>query len=104
MDTSALLGRDSVSKRVSHFSSQRVISFLWEEMQDQNSPIGRHFAKVDQSFQLDNDVTAYVYKRVSNFEQSDYQYVANYYNEFYPDASKLFYGRILAAANNSASN
>lgn len=77
--------------------TQEVITFLWQEIHDQDSPVGRHFVKLGRSFKLDDGVTAFVYKKTSDFELTDFEYVADYYHELYPDADELFSNRILAA-------
>jgi hypothetical protein len=76
--------------------TQEVVRFLCEEVQNRNSPVGRHFVKLDRSFKLDNGVTAYVYEKVSDFEKSDYQYLANYYTKKYPGKNAMFADRIWA--------
>lgn len=76
--------------------TQEVVRFLCEEVQNQSSPVGRHFVKLDRSFKLDGGVTAYVYEKVSDFEKSDYQYLANYYSKKYPGKDAMFADRIWA--------
>ena len=80
--------------------TQEVVRFLCEEIQNPESPVGRHFNKMNQSYLLDNDVTAYIYEKVSDFETSDYQYLADYYDEYYPGMDELFSTRICKAAEN----
>ncbi len=78
--------------------TQEVVRFPWAEVQNQNSPIGRHFSKMQQSFALDCHVTAYIYEKTSDFELSDYEYLADYYNHYYPGMNQLFSDRILKMA------
>lgn len=78
--------------------TQEVVRFLCEEIQNPDSPLGRHFNKMDQSYLLDNNVTAYIYEKVSEFETSDYQYLADYYDKYYPGMDELFSARIWKAA------
>lgn len=78
--------------------TQEVVRFLCEEVQNPDSPVGRHFRRMDQSYPLDNDVTAYVYEKISNFETSDYQYLADYYDNYYPGMGEMFSDRIWRAA------
>ncbi len=81
--------------------TQEVVRFPWAEIQNPNSPIGRHFIKLEQSFSLDHHVTAYIYEKISDFELSDYEYLADYYDQYYPNMNKLFSDRILKAAKQS---
>lgn len=78
--------------------TQEVVRFLSEEIKKSDSPIGRHFEKLDRSYLLDNNVTAYIYKKISDFETSDYQYLANYYDSYYPGMEEMFSDRIWEAA------
>ena len=78
--------------------TQEVVRFLSEEIKKSDSPIGRHFEKLDRSYLLDDNVTAYIYKKISDFETSDYQYLANYYDSYYPGMEEMFSDRIWEAA------
>ena len=82
-------------------NTQQVVSFLAQEVSNPNSPIGRHY-QATQSFELDNDVTATVYLRLTPFEESDYQYLADYYTSIYPDYPELFADRIWSVFNDSS--
>ncbi len=78
--------------------SQEVVRFLCEEIRKSESPIGRHFKKINKSFPLDNNVTAYIYEKISGFDSSDYEYLADYYDRYYPEHEELFSARIRKAA------
>ena len=80
--------------------TQEVVRFLCEEIQKEASPIGRHFVRMEQSYNLDNNVTAYIYEKISDFETADYQYMAAYYDNYYPGMEDLFSNRIWNAAGN----
>lgn len=82
-------------------NTQEVVSFLAQEVSNPNSPIGRHY-QATRSFELDNDVTATVYLRLTPFEESDYQYLADYYTSIYPDYPELFADRIWSVFNDSS--
>lgn len=82
-------------------NTQEVVSFLAQEVSNPNSPIGRHY-QATRSFELDNDVTATVYIRLTPFEESDYQYLADYYTSIYPDYPELFADRIWSVFNDSS--
>ena len=77
--------------------TQEVVRFLSEEIKKSDSPIGRHFEKLDCSYSLDDNVTAYIYKKISDFEKADYQYLANYYDNYYPGMEEMFSDRIWEA-------
>ena len=55
---------------------------------------------MEQSYNLDNNVTAYIYEKISDFETADYQYMAAYYDNYYPGMEDLFSNRIWNAAGN----
>ena len=74
--------------------TQEVVRFLCEEIKRHDSPIGRHFKKLNQSFPLDNNVTVSIYEKESSFEAADYEYLADYYDRHYPGHEDLFSARI----------
>jgi len=75
--------------------TQEAVRFPNQEVQNADSPIGRHFRKLPGSFVLDNDVKAYIYQKTSDFERSDLQYLADYYSKLYPGKDGLFTDVIL---------
>lgn len=89
-----IIGTDPVQLHLKE-GSQEVVRFLNEEVKNESSPIGKHFKKIDTSFKLDNNVTAYVYEKVGEFEDEDLQYIADYYSNLYPGKEALFADRIL---------
>lgn len=77
--------------------TQEVVRFLAQEIQDQSSPIGRHFHR-ESSFALDSEVTAIVYVKDSEFDRTDLQYLSDYYSSRYPGQETIFSDRILQGA------
>lgn len=75
--------------------SQEVVRFLAQEVMKQNSPIGRHFDKLDEVFHLDNSVKAYIYVKQSDFEEDDLLYLVDYFSKCYPNKNSMFRDRIL---------
>lgn len=74
--------------------TQEVISFHNQEVMNPDSPIGRHFKKLNNEFTLDNGVKVYVYEKQSEFEDSDLHYIADYFTKLYPGREKIFADRI----------
>lgn len=89
-----IIGTDPVQLHLKE-GSQEVVRFLNEEVKNESSPIGKHFKKLDASFKLGNNVTAYVYEKVGEFEDEDLRYIADYYSNLYPGKEALFANRIL---------
>lgn len=77
--------------------TQEVVRYLSEQVTDPSSPIGRHFTVAPVSFQLDDGVTAHVYVKQSEFEESDLQSLADYFTGYYPGYELLFANRIFGA-------
>lgn len=75
--------------------TQEVVRFLDEEVKNQKSPVGKHFTKKSEGFNLDDGVTAYVYEKISEFEEFDLEYIAEHYTNYYPGKEELFEDRIL---------
>lgn len=75
--------------------SQEVVTYLVDQVADHQSYLGRHFEQLPVSFALDNDVTAYVYHKMSAFTPTDLAKLSAYYMNLYPAASELFAARIL---------
>jgi hypothetical protein len=75
--------------------TQEVVRFLASEVMDPTSCIGRHFQQQPETFQLDEGVTVYIYFKTSPFEESDLQYMADYFSDYYPGHEDIFAQRIL---------
>lgn len=76
--------------------TQEVVRYLAEQVMDPSSPVGRHFEKLDQVFLLDNGVNVYLYKKTSDFERSDLESIAAYFDTLYPEQKEMFSDRILS--------
>ena len=102
--------------------TQEVVRYLATEVQDADSPIGRHFQKDTREFALDPSVEtlpadfhiryrlfkdayddmfqrgmrAIIYRKVSEFTEDDLQSLADYYTDIYPGQEKIFADRILS--------
>ncbi len=74
--------------------TQEVVRFLCQEVSDMASPIGKHYEKLNQTFVLDNNVSVYIYMKTSDYDIADYQYLADYYDNYYPGNKELFSSRI----------
>lgn len=74
-------------------SGQEVVRYPAELIQDETSYMGRHFQEV-RRFELDGGVTAKVYRKASNWEQSDLEQMKEYFNGLYPGHEDIFGGRI----------
>lgn len=75
--------------------TQEVVRYLSQEVKDPSSPIGRHFIKDSTTFSLDDGVVVYIYKKTSDFDRADLQYLADYFTDYYPGNEKIFADRIL---------
>lgn len=99
--------------------TQEVVSYLADEVQKPDSPIGRHFQKDEQEFSLnggrklfsyherrgffESDADVFdegkqvrIYRKVSDFTQEDLQAIADYYAKRYPGQENLFSDRIFS--------
>lgn len=78
-----------------HLSSgQEVVRYPAELIQDEMSYMGRHFQEI-RRFELDGGITAKVYRKVSDWEQSDLEQMREYFDGLYPGHEDIFGGRIL---------
>lgn len=77
--------------------SQEVVRFLAQEVMDEDSPIGRHFEVNEQTFSLDDGVEVLIYEKISEFTTDDLQFVADYFDAYYPGYEQLFSQRILTS-------
>lgn len=75
--------------------TQEVVRFLSQEVTNPNSPIGRHFMEDPTTFTLDSGVVVHIYIKKSGFEESDLQYLADYFTDYYPGEETIFADRIL---------
>lgn len=74
-------------------TGQEVVSYLSAGIQDQTSFIGRHFEEINR-FELDNEVIGKVYRKISDWEESDLEQLRSYYGNLYPEHKELFIDRI----------
>lgn len=74
-------------------SGQEVVRYPAEMIQDESSYIGQHFIEISQ-FELDEGVTAKVYYKASDWDQSDLEQMKDYFNGLYPGHEDIFGGRI----------
>lgn len=72
--------------------TQHVITELWNEMENPNSTIGKHFEKI-QTFTLEENVYVNIYKKKFDFSKDDILYLQNVYDKLYPDYKELFFDR-----------
>lgn len=74
-----------------------VTKFLTEELLDRTGPVGKHYELIGE-YELNYKYhsKAQVYLKISNYEESDYEYLMNYYDKLYPDHKDLFSERIKA--------
>ena len=89
------LDADFVVTIDSETSNQHVIKFLSDEVMNTDSPIGRHFQKMDKYFVLDRGVKVFIYSRESEFTREDREYMAEYFTNLYPGYKPIFADRIL---------
>ena len=93
--------------------TQEVVRFLAEEIQNPDSPVGRHFVKEGRAFLLDDNIRgpvgsyfvkekkgsgmrAYIYRKTNDFTNDDLAYIANYFDTRYPGKRDIFGDRILS--------
>lgn len=76
-----------------HLAGQEVVRYPAELIQDEMSYMGRHFQEV-RRFDLDGGVTAKVYHKVSDWEQSDLEQMREYFDSLYPGYENIFGERI----------
>lgn len=76
---------------------QRIIKFLNEAMNSE-SEISNNFELV-RSYDIDMGVTAYLYKKVRDFNDSDYEWLINSFNQWYADYPELFQEHIKNVQN-----
>ena len=74
-------------------SGQEVVSYLATQVNDPMSSIGNHFELLD-TYELDNGITACIYKKTSAFTENDLQEIRDYFSALYPDNPELFADRI----------
>lgn len=74
-------------------SGQEVVKFISKEITDSESNVGKHYRMIN-SFQLDNNVVAYVYEKISEYSEDDLRYICDYFAKLYPGYEELFAERI----------
>lgn len=77
--------------------TQEVVRYLAEQIMDSISPVGRHFEQLDQTYTLDQGVRVLIFRKVSDFEQSDLESLDAYFDARYPDQKEMFHDRILGS-------
>lgn len=73
-------------------TNEKVVCELSRLIHDGSSYLGRHYARAV-SFDLDNGVTAEVFKRISPIEDDDVNQLEKYFDEAYPQWPELFKDR-----------
>ena len=79
--------------------SQQIITYLGEQIQDNNSYLGRHYEKDTKEFQITNGITVKIYYRTSELTADDYDKIRDYYDSLYPEQTTIFRDRIEEAKN-----
>lgn len=74
-------------------SGQEVVKYLAENINNKNTYLGKHYQQID-NVQLDEGYVAIIYKKVSDFNSSDYDKLIDYYDSLYPTHKNLFKERI----------
>ncbi len=72
---------------------QEVIIYLNESVINSDSYIGQHY-KLIKTFDLDNNVKALIYEKISEYTQEDLDQIKQHYTELYPNHNELFADRI----------
>lgn len=77
--------------------NEGVMVYLREELENPDSPIGRHYELMDEfPLSYHYDSTVRVWRKISDFEQSDFEYLIAYYDKEFSDYPELFSDRIRA--------
>lgn len=71
---------------------QEVIRYLSDNIRDKTSYIGKHYTPL-KSFSLDENVTAIVYEKKSEYSKEDIIKVRDFYDSLYPEYPELFKDR-----------
>lgn len=74
--------------------TQKIITYLAEQVLDSDSLIGSHYEIVEE-YLLDNNVKAKLYRRVASFGRDVYEQLFNYFTSAYPDYPELFADRLV---------
>ena len=72
---------------------QRTVVMLNEEIL-YGGPLAEHFRQIG-SYALDNGVTAYLYERITAFEEEDIIYIRQMFDQYYGDFPEIFHDRIV---------
>ncbi len=80
-------------------SGQEVVRYLSEEIQNENSCIGRHYELI-QEYELDHGVTAKIYRKTCEYTEDDLQSIRDHYSALYPGQEALFSDRIVLPEEN----
>jgi hypothetical protein len=68
---------------------QRVIGVLVRDVRNGDG-IGAAFQRLPDEFKLADGVTAWVYRKIQPFERADLQALADEFDKYYPDKSRIF--------------
>lgn len=75
--------------------NEGVMVFPREVIEDSSSPVGKHYELIGEfSLNYLYDSTVQVWHRVSEYEQSDFEWLIDYYDEAFADYPDLFSNRI----------
>ncbi len=78
---------------------QRMIKVLNEAMNSE-SELSNNFELV-RSYNIDKGVTVFLYKKIRDFEDADYEWLINSFNQWYSDYPELFQDHIENVRNQS---
>lgn len=74
---------------------EQVVIRLNDLVKDATSPVGRHY-ELARTMDLHMGIVAHVYRRTSDFERADVEYVRDVFDEAYPQWPELFHDRFEA--------
>ncbi|WP_045097196.1 hypothetical protein [Legionella fallonii] len=68
---------------------QRIIGILAEDLLSGKN-IGTHYKLIDDKYELDNHIRVKIYKKISNLNQVDLEYLLTTFKHFYPEHKELW--------------
>ena len=74
--------------------SQEVIRYLAEKVQDPGSYLGDNFERDSRTFTLEDGTEVYIYRKINDLVEKDYDKLFEYFNNYYPDRYEIFGERI----------
>lgn len=92
IDADIIVATDPIDLHLAE-GTQETVRYLSEKIQDINSSIGKHYQEIA-TFNLQNNMKAKVYKKHSEYTESDLEDIRNYFREYYPGYEELFGNRI----------